>query len=207
MKLPANLAETYRTIFPNISDKDIEALVYSKPESEPYELSEDSKKKESVPEGVVTKFHLSDSVTYPGIQRDYWIYVPKQYDPAKPAGLMIFQDGALYLFEMMQANVVLDNLIHKNDMPAVVAVSIKPGDKGQGMTIYAGAGNRSFEYDSVTDLYSKFLTNEIMPEIEKRYSITNDPKERAIVGISSGAVCAFSAAWYWPDVFGKVICH
>jgi len=197
----------YRTIFPNITDKDIAAFIYSKPEGEPYELGEDSKKKEGVPEGNVTKYHLSDSGTFPGTARDYWVYVPKQYEPSKPAGLMIFQDGGLYLLDMMQANIVLDNLVDKKQIPVVIAVFINPGDKGPGMPIYGGAGNRSFEYDSVTDLYSKFLTQEIMPLLEKQYTISNDPKERALVGISSGAVCAFSAAWHRPDFFGKVICH
>ena len=206
-QIPDNVAEMYRTIFPNISDKDIAAFVYSKPGIEPYDLNEDSRKREGVPEGTITKYQFSDSVAFPGTARDYWVYVPRQYDSAKPAGLMIFQDGGLYLFDMMQANVVLDNLIHKNEIPVVIAVFINPGDKGTGMPVYGGAGNRSFEYDSVTDLYSKFLTQEIMPEIAKQYDISNDPGARALVGISSGAVCAFSAAWHRPDVFGKVISH
>jgi enterochelin esterase-like enzyme len=206
-QIPDNVAAMYKTIFPNITDRDIAAFIYSKPENEPYELGEDSKRKEAVPEGNITKYQLADSVAYPGTARDYWVYVPKQYDAAKQAGLMIFQDGGLYLFDMMQANIVLDNLIHKNEMPIVIAVFINPGDKGTGMPIYGGAGNRSFEYDSVTDLYSRFLLQEIMPEIEKSYNISDDPKQRALVGISSGAVCAFTAAWHRADVFGKVISH
>src|SRR5678815_3514035 len=78
-QIPSNVAEMYKAIFPNITDKDIVAFVYSKPENEPYELSEDSKRKDGVPEGSITKYHLSDSATYPGTERDYWIYVPKQY--------------------------------------------------------------------------------------------------------------------------------
>lgn len=206
-QIPGAVADMYRIIFPNITDKDIQAFVYSKPESEPYELGEESKKREDVPEGTITKYHLTDSVVFPGTVRDYWVYVPKQYDPASPAGLIIFQDGGLYLFDMMQANIVLDNLIHANEIPVIIAVFINPGDKGPGMPVYGGAGNRSFEYDSVTDLYSQFLTQEIMPEIEEQYNIRGDPKKRAIVGISSGAVCALSAAWHRPDVFGKVVCH
>ena len=145
-QIPSNVAEMYKAIFPNITDRDIEAFIYSKPESEPYELDKDSQKQDGVPEGSITKCHLSDSATYPGTERDYWIYVPKQYDPGKPTGLMIFQDGALYLFDMMQANIVLDNLIDKKEMPVVIAVFINPGDKGPGMPIYGGTGNRSFEF-------------------------------------------------------------
>ena len=85
---------------------------------------------------IITKYNLSKSIAYPGTVRDYWVYVPRQYDPAKSASLMIFQDGALYLFEMMQANIVLDNLINKKEMPVTIAVFINPGDKGPGMPIY-----------------------------------------------------------------------
>ena len=130
----------YKAIFPNITDRDIEAFIYSKPESEPYELDKDSQKQDGVPEGSITKYYLSDSATYPGTERDYWIFVPKQYDPGKPTGLMIFQEGGLYLFDMMNANIVLDNLIDKKEMPVVIAVFINPGDKGPGMPVYEGTG-------------------------------------------------------------------
>jgi hypothetical protein len=48
--------------------------------------------------------HLANSKFYPGTERDYWVYVPKQYDTSKPAALMVFQDGRLYLFDTMQGN-------------------------------------------------------------------------------------------------------
>jgi enterochelin esterase family protein len=204
----SNLIKATRTIFPNIDDKDIKAMVYSKPEKEPYSLGEDSKKQEGVPEGTVTKYHLTDSVIYPGTERDYWVYVPKQYDAMKPACLMIFQDGMLYLFDpAMQANIQLDNLIHKKEIPVIIGVFINSGDKGPGMPLWGGTTNRSFEYDSTTDQYSRFLTEEIIPEIKKQYNIVDDPNGTALVGISSGGVAAFNAAWHRPDVFGKVIVH
>jgi enterochelin esterase family protein len=206
-KYTSELAAMMRTVFPNISEKDIGSFAYSKPAKEPYELTEDSKKKENVPEGTIVQHHLADSKIYPGTERDYWIYVPKQYDASKPASLMVFQDGRLYLFDMMQANIVLDNLIYKNEIPVIIGVFIGPGDKGPGMPIYGGTNNRSFEYDSVDDMYSRFLMEEIIPQIKKECNISDDPKHRAIVGISSGAVCSFNVAWKHPDVFGKVICH
>jgi enterochelin esterase family protein len=206
-KYVSQLADITRTVFPDISKKDVRAFIYSKPEKEPYELSEDSKQKENVSEGKIVKHRLENSKVYPGTRRDYWIYVPAQYDASKPAALMVFQDGSLYLFDMMQANIVLDNLISKDEIPVIIGVFINPGDKGPGMPVYGGLNNRSIEYDSVDDMYSRFLLEEIIPEIKKGYNLSDDPDKRAIVGISSGAVCAFNAAWQNPDVFGKVICH
>jgi enterochelin esterase family protein len=206
-KYAGQLADITRTVFPNISEKDVRAFIHSKPEKEPYELSEDSKRKKNLPEGKIIKRHLENSKLYPGTQRDYWIYVPEQYDASKPAALMVFQDGSLYLFDMMQANIVLDNLISKNEIPVIIGVFINPGDKGSGMPVYGGLNNRSLEYDAVDDMYSRFLLEEIMPEIKKEYNLSDNPAKHAIVGISSGAVCAFNIAWRNPDVFGKVICH
>lgn len=206
-KYASQLAAITRTVFPDISEKDIRAFAYSKPEKEPYELTEDSRRKENVPGGTIVQHHLANSKYYPGTERDYWVYVPKQYDVSKPAALIVFQDGRLYLFDMMQANIALDNLIDKNEIPVVIGVFINAGDKGPGMPIYGGSNNRSVEYDSVDDVYAKFLTEEIITEIKKEYNISDDPKQKAIVGISSGAVCAFNVAWKYPGVFGKVICH
>jgi len=206
-KYTSQVATITKAALPNISEKDIEAFAYSKPEKEPYELTEDSRRKENVPEGTIVQHHLANSKFYPGTERDYWVYVPKQYDTSKPAALMVFQDGHLYLFDMMQANIVLDNLIHKKEIPVIIGIFINSGDKGPGMPIYGGFNNRSIEYDSVDDEYARFLIEEIISQIKKDYNISDDPKERAIVGISSGAVCAFNVAWQYPDVFGKVICH
>ena len=126
---------------------------------------------------------MTDSTFYVGTERDYWIYIPKQYDAAKPACLMIFQDGVLYLFDMMQTNIALDNLIEKKEIPVIISLFINAGDKGPGMPMYGGIGNRrSIEYDSVSDLHSRFLIEEMIPEIKKLYKITDDPEGRGFSG-------------------------
>jgi enterochelin esterase-like enzyme len=178
------------------------------PNKEPYILGEDSKKQQDVPEGNITKYHWSSKVHYPGTGRDYWLYVPKQYKSDHPACLMIFQDGGLYLFgKEMQATIVLDNLIHRGEIPIIIGLFVNPGDKGPGNPIYGGSDNRSVEYDTVSNLYAGFLIDELIPEVKKKYNITDDPSGRAICGISSGGLCAFNAAWQRPDAFGKVISH
>ena len=76
----------------------------------------------SVPKGETTKYTHTSKV-FPGTVRDYWVYVPKQYDTAKPACVMIFQDGGGGL---AVAN-VFDNLIVKKEMPVTIAIMIPPG--------------------------------------------------------------------------------
>jgi len=177
-----------------------------------YGLGEYSKIHEEIPQGTVTKYSWSSNKVYPGTIRDYWIYVPQQYNPAKSACLVIFQDGELYLkgkhgIKGISPTIVLDNLIQEEAIPVTIALFVNPGDNGPGNPVLGGTDNRSFEYDAITSLYSQFLIDELIPEIQKSYNITSNPKGRILVGISSGGICAFNAAWHRPDQFGNVISH
>src|SRR3974390_2549592 len=62
-----------------------------------YKLGLDSQFKAEVPHGRVEKFQFTNSTVFPGTVRDGGVYIPAQYDPAKPAALMVFQDGIGYL--------------------------------------------------------------------------------------------------------------
>jgi enterochelin esterase-like enzyme len=168
----------------------------------------DSLPQSGVPKGTVTKYSWNDSKIYPGTVRDYSVYVPQQYDPAKPACVFVCQDGDLY-----KASVAFDNLIHKKAMPVTIGIFIQPGDvplkpgepprkRPDGRP--APRKNRSIEYDTLSDLYSRFLLEEILPEVAKKYNLTKDPEGRCIAGSSSGGICAFTVAWERPDQFRKV---
>lgn len=174
---------------------------------EHYKLGPESIAQSGVPQGVITQHQWKSTHIYPGTERDYWVYVPKQYDSSQPACLMVFQDGGMYLDSEVNVPAVLDNLIHKGDIPIIIAVFVNPGNKGPGLPIYGGTDNRSIEYDSLGNLYARFLIEELIPEIEKDYVITSNPEGRAICGISSGGICAFTVAWERPDIFRKVISH
>lgn len=174
---------------------------------EPYKLGPASMLKPDVPQGTVTQYHHISQTIYPHVERDYWVYVPQQYDAAKPACLMVFQDAQFYLGNDVHAPTVFDNLIDSGEMPVTIGVFVSPGDKGPGNPIYGGKDNRSFEYDSLGDQYARFLLEELLPEVEEKYNITSNPAGRATCGMSSGGICAFTIAWERPDAFGKVISH
>ncbi len=172
---------------------------------EAYPLHVDSQRHDGVPQGHVTAHTFSTSGVFPGTERDYFIYVPAQYNRQTPAALMVFQDGRNYVNEKGQWRVptVLDNLIHRGDMPVTIAVCINPGVVPGGDDAQ-NRFNRSFEYDTVSDRYATFIIDEVLPEVAKRYSITDDPNLRAIGGSSSGAIAAFGVAWHRPDQFRRV---
>jgi enterochelin esterase family protein len=174
-----------------------------------YKLGPDSYPQEGVPRGEVTKYSFTNSAVYPGTVRDYWIYVPKQYEPAKPAALMVFQDGGGYVSTNGSYRVptVFDNLIAKKEMPVTIGVFVNPGVVPATEQGKKDRSNRSFEYDSLGDAYAKFLLSELLPEIAKKYQLTRDPDLRAIGGASSGGICAFTVAWERPDTFRKVLSH
>ena len=180
-----------------------------------YVLGPDSQEKEGVPKGIVTEYEMTDSKAFPGNTRKWALYVPKQYDPSKEACLMIFQDGLGYSTRTGQWRVptVFDNLIAQGKMPVTIALFINPGyipdpKKPNGKDAKGkplGKSNRSFEYDNVTDLYPKFLVEEMIPLAEsKGVKISKDPLRRGIAGSSSGGICAFNAAWQRPECFSKV---
>ena len=165
-----------------------------------------SKADDEISKGEVTKFSFEKSKIFPGTVRDYWVYVPKQYDPKTPACVYVNQDGLQY-----DAPKVFDRLIHEKAMPITIGVFVMhgrvkaPNDKG------LDRFNRSFEYDGLGDSYARFLLEELLPEVEakttsdgKAIRLSKSGNDRAIGGASSGAIAAFTAAWERPDAFTRV---
>ncbi len=176
-----------------------------------YKLGPDSMVKEGVPQGTVSEYQWESKV-FEGTKRRYSVYVPAQYDASKPAALMVFQDGHAYADPKGQfrATTVMDNLIHEGSMPVTIGIFIDPGSKNplpEKRGWKPTPSNRSFEYDTLSDQYARFLIEEILPEVGKSYNLTDDPDQRAICGISSGGICAWNVAWYRPDSFRKVLSH
>jgi enterochelin esterase family protein len=184
-------------------------IIRSLSAAEDYQLGPNSMEQAGVPKGTVTKGTWESHKVFPGTVRDYWIYVPAQYDAKKPACVMVFQDGGSYVDVSKQFRVptVFDNLIHKGEMPVTIGIFLNPGNIPAAKEGDKPRSNRSFEYDTLSDQYARFLLEEILPEIGAKYSLTDDPEGRAICGISSGGICAWTVAWERPDQFRKVLSH
>jgi enterochelin esterase-like enzyme len=161
-----------------------------------YAHGPDSLPQAGVPRGAISEHDWGTSRVFPGTERRYWVYVPAQYTASEPASLMVFQDGRLYLDPEgeMRVATVFDNLIHRGELPPTIGVFVDPG-----------AETRNAEYDPFDDAYVTFLLTEILPTVQDRYSLTDDPDGWAIAGGSSGGSCAFTAAWMRPDRFRRVL--
>jgi gluconolactonase len=174
---------------------------------ENYPTHPDSTPQPGVPKGEVLKFTFENSKIYPGTWREYSVYVPAQYTPDKPACVYVNQDGVQW-----QAPVVFDNLIHKKEMPVTIGVFVVHGRvKAANADAALDRFNRSYEYDGLGDNYVRFILDELLPDVETKKTSDGRPirlskngNDRAIGGSSSGAICAFTAAWERPDAFSRV---
>lgn len=181
--------------------------VFAQAPVEKYPVDSASLEWPGVPKGEVLKFTFQHSAIFPGTWREYWIYIPAQYRPDQPACVYVNQDGIQW-----KAPTVFDNLIYRKEMPVTIGIFINPGrvlaaDTAAGLDRY----NRSLEYDGLGDAYVRFLLEELLPEVEKQKASDGRPihlskkgNDRAIGGSSSGAICAFTAAWERPGEFSRV---
>lgn len=176
--------------------------------AETYPVHPDSVVQPGVPQGEQIKYTFTNSKIFPGTTREVTIYVPKQYDPAKPACVFVDQDGVQF-----KAPIVFDNLIARGELPVIIGVFVTPGVvKAANPAAALDRFNRSFEYDGLGDAYVRFLLEELLPDVEKHQTADGRPirlsqsgNDRAIAGTSSGAIAAFTAAWERPDAFTRVL--
>lgn len=159
-------------------------------------LPDKCKPQPGVPKGELLQLPKITSTVYPGTDRDIWVYVPNGYSKSKPACLMVFQDGQ-WAKNYMQP--VFDNMIASKEIPQIIGVFITPG------TYADGRSNRSVEYDTLSPKYSEFLMKDVLPVVSVKWPFRDGAENRAIAGLSSGAICAFTVAWERPDQFHKVL--
>ncbi|MEP6715231.1 MAG: alpha/beta hydrolase-fold protein [Terriglobia bacterium] len=166
----------------------------------------DSTVQPGVPKGTLTKAVLAPGKIYPGVPHDYEVYVSAKVDPARPAPYMLFLDGNGFSGNGMRIPIVLDNLIAKGELPPMVAIFVNPGVlKPTSPDTQLARFSRDWEYDDVRPNFSHFLLEELIPEVAKTVNLSTNPDDHAIGGTSTGAVGAFMAAWYRPDVFHRVV--
>jgi gluconolactonase len=158
------------------------------------------------PAGETFSFTFDTSRVYPGTSREVTVYVPRQYDGTTPACVHVHQDGV-----QSDAPQVFDQLIHAGKLPVTIGVFVKPGVVPAAREGALPRFNRSFEYDSLGGDYATFLLDELLPAVEtkqavdgRRIVLSKRAADRSIGGISSGAICAFTAAWERPDAFSRV---
>lgn len=163
---------------------------------EAYTMPPESKTNPSTPKGKLIQQPKFISKLLGDTAHDWWIYEPANLDNSKESNLVVFQDGQ---WASNYAPVYFDNLLASKELEQTIVVFVTPG------TFENGQSDRSREYDTLSDLYSRFLSQELLSVVENRYKITSDPMKRCVAGLSSGGICAFTLAWHHPEKFGLVL--
>lgn len=119
------------------------------------------------------------------------IYLPPGYHVQQQYPIIVFHDGIEYV---TLANIVniLDYLISRNEMKPVIGVFVPPVDR---QNEYSG---------NQKDEYTDFIVKELMPVIDKKFSTSRDPRNRATFGISAGGNIALFLGMKHPEAFGKI---
>lgn len=166
----------------------------------------------SVPKGTVVHFvmHSADSKLYPGISRSdpgkivpydrrVTVYIPAGYEEGSVAPFFVSQDS----LGSGQVPTMLDNMIAQKRLPRLVGIFIDSG--GSDST----GSERGWEYDTLSGQYAEFIETEVLPKISQDYHVrfTKDPNGRMVMGGSSGGACAFTMAWYHPELYHRVLTY
>lgn len=189
--------------FPGIPEKDLQEYIKDQSSYKPRnELSP------NVPRGSLAKITVNSSLYYPHKRYEITVYTPNSNE--KSSKSLFILDGSSFLAEKLTSFSfsllpILDNLIYLKKIPPITCFFIDPSSDGPGYPIYGGTDNRSVEYDTASDNYANFLTEEVIPKLKSQYHISDNPEDRAIMGASSGGSAAFGVAWHRPDQFSKVI--
>ena len=124
-----------------------------------------------------------------GDERPYQVYLPARLRKARRVPLLVAHDGRDYL-RFSGLRTVLDNLIHRLEIPPMVVALTTSGD-------------RMHEYAD-DERHADFVVKELVPSLEKEYPISGTPTDRGLLGASFGAVAALATAWRHPGFFGNL---
>lgn len=123
-------------------------------------------------------------------KRGLHVYLPARYKKTRRYPLLFVHDGHDYV-RFANLKIVLDNLIHRLEIPdLIVALSTSP--------------NRLGEYAN-DERHAKFVTEEVVPDLEAQLPLIGKPRGRCLMGASFGGVAALSTAARYPGFYGRLL--
>jgi enterochelin esterase family protein len=170
-----------------------------------YSASPDGKLKAGAPAGFSVAFDLGSAVSkiFTGadynlsFKRQIKVWVPSQYVNGTEAPFMVSSDGFYGGLQTVVQNLAGDP-DPKHRVPPLVIIGIQNGPNDS-------PSERSLEYDTVSDRYSKFVNEEVVAlatsnaALRAKYpnfKLTSDPNGRGGYGCSSGGPAVMGLAWF-----------
>lgn len=118
------------------------------------------------------------------------LYLPARFRKTRLYPLVVVHDGSDYVnFASMKT--VLDNLIERLEIPDLIVA-------------FTDSPDRIREYPN-DERHARFLTEELLPDLTARLPLIDRPQARCLMGASFGAVAAFSTAYRYPGVWGRLL--
>ena len=132
--------------------------------------------------------------------RQITVYIPQQLNTKKPAPFMVEHDGPKGKPNPRIHN-ILDNLIAQKRIPPLVLIQIANGGGD------AQGHQRGREYDNMSGLFAEYIEAEVLPRVEKNYSLTltDNPDGRAAMGSSSGGAASLIMGWFRTDLYRRIL--
>ncbi len=177
------------------------------PEDNQYNPCAEAYPGSQIPTGEFNRIRdWAESKIYPGTTRTISIYQSASLaNSSEMPAFVYFNDGDFYLARegAARATRVFDSMCANGELPPLIAVFVNAG------VSESEPAQRSIEYDTVSDQHVTFIDTEIVPLVEfmTGKTLASEPSKRLICGISSGGICAFTAAWHSPTSFGRVLSH
>jgi enterochelin esterase family protein len=153
-----------------------------------YEYPEWARHDPEAREGTIEELSVRSEVFE--ADRSLQVYLPARFRKTRRYPVLIVNDGEDYL-KYTSFKTVLDNLIYRLEIaPMVVALCT----------------STEWSKEHADDpRHARFIAEELLPELEKRYPIDTRPSHKGLMGASYGAVAALAAAWRHPGVFNRVM--
>ena len=125
-----------------------------------------------------------------GGRREVVLYLPARMRPSRQLPLVVAHDGLDYV-RYASLKTVLDNLIHRLEIPQLMVALTQSPDR---LREYAADPG-----------HAHFVTDELVPWLEKRFPLIQAPQGRALMGASFGGVASLATAWYHPGFYGRLL--
>jgi enterochelin esterase family protein len=131
-------------------------------------------------------------LTYP---HQLHVFLPPDYNKSEhDYPVVYFQDGIDYI-EFALTPHVINELILSGSIEPLIAVFVTPPNRFQ-----PGPPNRMTEY-GLNDDYVSFITDELIPFIDRKYRTRPNPESRLVIGDSFGGLISAYIPFMRPDVF------
>jgi len=123
-------------------------------------------------------------------RRDIQVYLPARFRRSRSYPLLVVHDGSDYL-HYADFKTVLDNLIHRLEIPAMIVAMTQSPDR---LVEYTG-----------DQRHARFIGDELLKQVTAKFPLIDNNSARGLMGASLGGVACLHTARHYPNRFGQLL--